>query len=121
MKSKLKNEINAGFDEMGVRPYVYHIREYRSGNHQRRLRMFEGITIASDKRQDVIALEQAVGDLDQAFCSGAAPATWMRRELAIIGFNGVAICDHRDQFSRKRGWLIACGRLLKYLRRCNRA
>ena len=123
--------VEDGFEELGVRPWVYHVRDYESGGHRRRLRMFNGITIASEVRLDTAALSRTIGDLDRECEIGAlftyppnridTPATWMRNELAVHGFNGAAICDRRDQFRRRSGWLKACGRLLKYLRRCDRS
>lgn len=130
MKTNLKTRILKKLAELGVRPHVYHIKGYTVGSHQRSLRMSEAITIASKDIQDPETLSQMVGDIDRKCEVGAlytnppnridTPATWMRKELAINGFDGVAICDIRDQFSRKRGWLIACGRLLTQIQRCER-
>ena len=109
--NKLEARLNKEFEAMDVKVYVYHIRD---------VKMFEGITIATEIKQDMIALSQMIEGLDfrcriksMGVYRIKMPAAWMRKELAKRGIHGVAICAYRDQFSRKRGRIIAKGRLLK--------
>ena len=112
---KLEARLNREFEAMDVKVYVYHIRD--------RVKMFDGITITTEIKQDAAALSQMITALDMK-CNISSmltdqvktPATWMRKELAKRGFYGIALCDRRDRFSRKRGRIIAKGRLLKTLR-----
>ena len=113
MRAKLEARLDREFESMNVKVYIYHIRD---------VKMFGGITIATETRQDVAALSRMVESLCIK-CIGLttrrqvdAPASWMLAELEKQGFHGVAICDRRDQFSRKRGRTIAKGRLLKHIR-----
>ena len=113
---KLEARLDREFEVMDVKVYVYHVRD---------VLMFEGITIATETKQDMNALSQMVTALDMkckidSMCPDRqidAPATWMRKELAKRGYHGVALCAYRDQFIRKRGRIIAKGRMLKYMRR----
>lgn len=113
VKSKAEKNVEKAFEELGVKPYVYHIREY--GEHRRRLSAFEAVTVATAIKRDPKELADMIGELDQKCESDYVcnPATWMRKQLADRGLFGIAICDGRDQFSRKRGRIIAEGRLLK--------
>ena len=67
----------------------------------------------------VTDVDQAIESLANARMEYGAKihsAKWVMTELHGLGYHGVAICDHRDDFSRKRGRIIAKGRLLKYLK-----
>jgi len=118
----LEYKVDKELAELGVRPYVYHIRAYDEGSRQELLWMFNGITIVDIKRRlstevDVYRLiEKLRLKLKKFARSDLHPATWMMIELRKLGYYGVAICDRRDNFSRKRGRIIAKGRLLKHLR-----
>lgn len=123
MKSKLEYKIDKDLAELGVRSYVYHIRDYKKGSHRRILGSFAAITIAYPKYVPFSDIERgvcrAIEDLaKERMVHGGEihPATWIMRELHVLGYHGVAICDNRDDFSRKRGRIIAKGRLLKHLR-----
>jgi len=110
MKSKLETQLDKEFEQMNVKPWVYHVTD---------LDMFNGVTIVSPNKQDAGAIEDVVHTID-GFCQhpeSVSPATEMREELNDRGFVGVAICDYRDTFSRKRGRIIAKGRLLKQLKK----
>ena len=116
--NKLEARLNKEFEAMDAKVYIYHIRDC--------VKMFEGITVATEIKQDMSALSQMIWELSHKCEIGAiftnppnridAPATWMRKELAKRGYHGVALCAYRDQFSRKRGRIIAKGRVLKYIR-----
>lgn len=122
--NQLEQKLDEEFGDLGIRPYVYHIRAYGEGSQRRLLRLFNQITIVDTKKMATVDVEYIVGelieDLKKKLMSFARadlhPATWMMLELRAFGYQGVAICDRRDNFSRKRGRIIAKGRLLKYLR-----
>ena len=125
MKSKLEEKIDKELADLGVKPYVYHIRAYSEGSQRKQLWKFSGITIVDIKRRLCTDVEVDVGEAYGALELKLAPydtrpdvhpATWMMKELRGFGYYGVAICDRRDNFSRKRGRIIAKGRLLKHLR-----
>ena len=128
MKSRLEQRIDKELEELGVKPYVYHIRAYGEGSSRRLLRLFNGITIVDLRQMETVDVEHDVGELIDELrwkCPpyynehDIQPATWMMAEMREFEYYGVAICDNRDNFSRKRGRIIAKGRLLKYLRNKN--
>lgn len=120
----LERKVDKELADLGVKPYVYHIRAYGEGSQQKLLRLFNQITIVDTKKMAMIDVEYIVGELIEELKkklrmfarSDLHPATWMMRELQAFDYYGIAICDRRDNFSRKRGRIIAKGRLLKYLR-----
>lgn len=123
MKSKLEQKIDKELADLGVKPCVYHIRAYGEGSQRRILGRFNGITIVDLQRQPIADVEHDVGDAIEGLAnarmmygSSIHPATFIMTELRGLAYHGVAICDNRDNFSRKRGRIIAKGRLLKYLR-----
>lgn len=123
MKSKLEQKIDKELEDLGVRAYVYHIRAYGEGSRRRILGSFNSITIADVKYQPAANVELDVGEAIEGLAnarmmygSSIHPATWMMKELSGFGYHGISICDCRDNFSRKRGRVIAKGRLLKHLR-----
>lgn len=113
MKSKLEARIDA---EIGMEVYVYHFHDHTRSN-PRRIWAFNGITIATPDPgrtfiEDIVLGEQrACGIYYNA-------ASDVLKGLHARGICGAAICDWRDQFSRKRGRIIAKGRLLKYVKEC---
>ncbi|RJS68566.1 hypothetical protein CW696_08450 [ANME-2 cluster archaeon] len=122
MKSKLESRIDAEFERIGVKPYVYHVREIHLGVYRRVLQLFNGVTIATDTPLNYfghLGLE-TIFELDTRayMCPEIIknPGVWMQKELANCGFYGVAICNRKDQYSRKRGRIIAKGRLLRHLK-----
>jgi len=64
MKSKLESRIDTEFERIGVKPYVYHIRVLYPGRYRRSLRLFEGITIATDSPQKASDVNLTVFGLD---------------------------------------------------------
>ena len=118
MKSNLEQKIDKELADLGVRPHVYHIRAYGKGSQRKMLRVFNAVTIADIQRMPTSEIEDIVGEIREESIYGTIiqPATVMREELRKIECYGVAICDRRDNFSRKRGRIIAKGRLLKHLR-----
>lgn len=119
----LEHKVDKELEELGVKPYVYHIRAYGEGSQRRILGSFNAITIVDAQFIIPVAVEYAVGEAIEYLANkhmeyGADihPATCVMKYLRRIGYYGIAICDRRDNFSRKRGRIIAKGRLLKYLR-----
>ena len=117
MKSKLEQKIDKELADLGERPYIYHIRAYGKGSQRKLLRVFNVVTIADVRYSPTSDIEDIVGEIreNSICCLTIQPATVMMRELRKIEYYGVAICDRRDNFSRKRGRIIAKGRLLKHL------
>lgn len=114
MKSKLETQLDKAFEQMNVRPWVYHVTDTGVSG---------GITIVAPARQDHNNIEDVVYDIEEDIIheyriegNVVAPSTWMKERLVERGFIGISICDCRDTFSRKRGRTIAKGRLLKYLK-----
>ena len=116
MRTKLEARIDAEFMQMGMKPYVYHFNDHsrKEGGNPHRIWAFGGVTIAT-LNPDREEIETMVLDeqRDSSICYGTA--TGVLSGLHERGIFGIAICDNRDQFSRKRGRIISKGRLLKYL------
>ena len=115
--------VNEKLAELGVKPYVYHVRSYGNGSQRKVIRGFNAITIVDLKPHKISEIESDVAKAIDSLANsrmlyGAEihPATWMLEYLRDHGYHGIAICDRRDNFSRKRGRIIAKGRLLKYLK-----
>ena len=115
--------VDKELDDLGVKPYVYHIRAYGEGSRRRILGSFNSITIVDPIKMPTADVEHDVGEAIEGlikermmYGNKVPPATFMMKELREMGYYGIAICDRRDNFSRKRGRIIAKGRLLKYLR-----
>ena len=111
---KLKDKVLAAFAEIGVKPYVYHILPI---NHlpARNTWAPNAVTVASAKVLDVSCIREDIVDVELICLDTPRSTESVMKQRLMQRYGGVAICDHRDQFSRKRGWLIACGRLLKHL------
>ena len=111
---KLKDKVLAEFAEMGVKPHVYHILPI---NHILidNTWMPNAVTIASAKALDVDCIREDIVNVELTWHVTSHSAESVVKQRLGQRYGGIAICDHRDQFSRKRGWIIACGRLLKHL------
>lgn len=125
MKSNLETRINRELAVLGTKSYIYHVREYGEGQQRRKIHFFNAITVAHYKYipnqfvvEDVVhavdALKWELAPYDHR--DNIQPSTWVLEKLRDMGYYGIAICDSRDEFSRKRGRLIAGGRLLEYLK-----
>jgi hypothetical protein len=117
MTTKLEARIDAEFERRGVKPYVYHFNDHsrKEGGNPHRIWAFGGVTIATHNPNRA-TIEGLVLE-EQRTCGifyNAAKDTLAG--LHKRGIYGIAICDNRDQFSRKRGRIIAKGRLLKQLK-----
>lgn len=123
MKSRIETRIDEELADFGVKPYMYHILAYGKGSQRKLLRTFKAITLVGLRYEKTANVELDVAKsminmMNERMIHGneVQPATFMLEELRKLGYYGVAICDRRDNFSRKRGRIIAKGRLLKYLR-----
>jgi hypothetical protein len=117
MIQSLEERIDMEFKHRGVKPYVYHFKDHswKEGGNPHRIWAFSGITIAT-YNPDRAVVEAMVLE-EQRNCGifyGAAKDTLVG--LRKRGIYGISICDSRDQFSRKRGRIIAKGRLFKHLK-----
>lgn len=123
MRSKLEQKIDKELENLGIHVWVYHIRAYGEGSQRRILGSFNSITIADVQHKLTSDIERDVGEaienlIRERMMHGVDihPATFVMKVLREFGYYGIAICDRRDNFSRKRGRIIAKGRLLKHLR-----
>jgi hypothetical protein len=117
MTTKLEARIDMELKHRGVKPYVYHFNDHswKEGGNPHRMWAFGGVTIATHN-PDRVVVEAMVLE-EQRNCAifhSAAKDTLVG--LRKRGIYGISICDNRDQFSRKRGRIIAKGRLLKHLK-----
>ena len=109
--NKLEARLDREFESMNIRPHIHHIKLINDA-------YFNVVTIAAPHQisydDAVEQLATIVGD-----CCEARRTDYGR--FLIDAFNkigwGVALCHHSDQFSRKRGRIIAKGRLLKWMSR----
>ena len=106
MKSKTEINLDKEFEKLGIRPLVYHFVG---------ICPFNAITIVTNRKY--ITYERALEIINSSIAS-----TFFQSNNVIEckvqlekQFNGVAICA-RDQFNRRRGRIIAKGRLLKFLK-----
>ena len=113
MKSKtgkeLEEELDKKFEEMDIKPQVYHFRDVSPFN------AITVVTANNNWSQDDIA------DYINVFNKPCMDyphnhATCLLHNLISCGIYGVAICDKHDQFSRQEGRNWAKRRLLKHLK-----
>lgn len=106
MKKKDEQKADLGLKQLGVRLRIYHIRQY--------VWPFAGVTIVTAEEGsfrailDIVQKEISMHTLNKA--------TKTKKDLNDLGIFGVAICDVRDQYNKKRGRTIAKGRLWKHLK-----
>ena len=113
MKNKTEIILDREFERMGITPRIYYFVE--------NVYPYRAITVAMDGRELIAPLlwEQVLARVNSAIGYVAVynhnRTTELIKHLKTEGIYGVAICDIRDQFSRKQGRVIAKGRLLKHL------
>ena len=110
MKTKLEARLDREFERRYMRPWVYYVFDMPMF-----VPMFKCVTIVTQTRQDARKLDKDVWKIAMRCDGEDRPAKKLRAHLAKSGFYGIAICDIRDVFSRKRGRVIAKGRLLKHI------
>lgn len=125
MRTKLESQIDNEFECMGIKPHVYHFNDHarsitgidnRPAPNPHRIWAYGGVTVVT-QNPDRSAVEGAV--LKEQAALGIFHTASKDTLAGLRGrgpYYGVAICDLRDQFSRKRGRIIAKGRLLTYLK-----
>jgi len=125
MKTNLEAKIDREMAELGATVYIYHVREYGKGSQRKEIRLFNAITIAHYEHVPTAFVVRDVGNSIEALKyeltpyehrDNIQPSTWMLNRLRGMGYYGIAICDSRDDFSRRRGRLISGGRLLEHLK-----
>lgn len=104
-----EQKLDAEFAKFGMRPYIYHYREA--------VKPFSAVTIVAPSHSEYTFANLAcfVRSGIEGARRNTCPTSYLLYYLAGVGIHGVAICDRRDNFSRRRGRVIAKGRLLKYL------
>jgi len=112
MKSKVEKVLDEEFEAMEIKPRVYHFTGVTA-------KLFGGITVVDNSDLSWNGIHNV---LDTIFYSnrialheGHSPASRMRRLLQERGIYGIAICDNRDPYSKKRGREIAKGRLWTHI------
>jgi carbamoylphosphate synthase small subunit len=104
MEKRLDREL----EDRGVQIRTYHIREKQF------LMPFTGVTIVTDCEY---AFKEVSGMVMEAMPSfGLHMATRLKTGLESQNIYGIAICDTRDQYNKKRGRIIAKGRLFCHLK-----
>ena len=105
-----EKKVDAEFERIGVKPCIYHFTRYMGP--------FGAITVVdqlhswADVRK-VIDMERENQLRAVQIYDNASSMLYSLRERKIYG---VAICDQRDNFDRRKGRVIAKGRLLKHLK-----
>ena len=113
MNSKTEKKLDEEFEKLEIMPRIYHF----VGDFP-----FGAVTIAIDNRKLGWSNSwEGIADYMRdcrIYVVGREHnrATRFLQEMRKENFYGIAICDRRDQFNRKRGRIIAKGRLLKHLK-----
>ena len=112
----LEEYLDEEFWLMHVNPHIAHIMPIRDIGVLPR-----AVTIASIDPINIESMQYAISAIEILYGrmgskQSQSVASFMKQQLEADGCAGIAICDYRDQFSRKRGQLISEGRLLKALR-----
>jgi len=114
----LEEYLDIEFNLLGVTPHIAHIRQaiaHTAGFPR-------AVTIASVDPINVATMKHVLFAIEMTYWRTGRPrsqsiASYMKQQLEADGCAGIAVCDYRDQFSRKRGRIIAKGRLFKLLRK----
>ena len=112
----LEEYLDEEFKLLGVVPHVRHLYPICDV-----VGLPRAVTIASITPINVETMESVISAIECGHRRMGSPrspsmAIYMKQQLEADGCAGIAVCDYRDQFSRKRGRLISKGRLLKALR-----
>ena len=117
----LEEYLDEEFWLLGVELYIYHIQPIEPHPHG----AVRAVTIASVAAINVEAVRSSLFSIEMLYWRlgrrrSQSIASFMKQQLEqqleADGCAGIAVCDYRDQFSRKRGRIIAKGRLRKVLR-----
>ena len=113
MKSKTEEKLDKEFERIGVKPWIYHF----VGN----VYPYRAITVAMGNKgiivpfdwENILALIKSAIDYVAVYEHNRTTKfiKYLEKENVYV-----AVCDIKDEFSRKLGRVIAKGRLLKHLR-----
>jgi hypothetical protein len=106
-RKKDERKADLGLKQLGVTLRIYHIRQY--------IWPFAGVTIVTADREGSFSAVKSMVQKEISMHT-LNKATKTKKDLNDLGIFGVAICDARDQYNKKRGRTIAKGRLLKHLK-----
>ena len=110
MKTKIEQKLDREFENMGVKPSIYHIRQD--------VLPFAGVTVVmANSKYDYSVVKLTVQSAIRPYQYGCAGS--LKTDSERLGIPGIAICDHRDQYNNRLGRTIAKGRLLKALKKKN--
>jgi hypothetical protein len=112
MKKQDEKLADSGLKELGVQPRIYYF--------DSRVTPFTAITVATETLTWISVRSTLDGILSGLRLYSYEKATRLMKELHARRIYGVVICEHRDQFNRRRGRTIAKGRLLEFLRAVRR-
>jgi len=117
----LEKYLDEEFRLLKVEPHIMHIRAHTGGRE-----LPSAVTLATVDPLNIKTVGLVLFHLetiyygDEDLQKTRSLASFMKQRLEEDGCAGVAVCDYRDQFSRKRGRIIAKGRLFKLLRKVRR-
>lgn len=106
---ELEEELDKKFEEMDIKPRVYHFRDVAP---------FNAITVVTDSDNwNLDDIARYINDYSRPCMKYLHNrATCLLQNLTSCGIYGVAICNKHDQFSRQEGRNWAKRRLLKHLK-----
>lgn len=112
----LEEYLDEEFKLLGVVPHVRHLYPICDV-----VGLPRAVTIASIDPINIESMQYAISAIEILYGrmgskQSRSVSSFMKQQLEADGCAGIAVCDYRDQFSRKRGRLISKGRLLKALR-----
>ena len=113
MKSKIEEKLDKEFEKIGVKPWIYHFTED--------VYPYRAVTVAKSNKEmtirfdweNTLALIKSAIDYVAVYEHNRTTKfiKYLEKENVYV-----AVCDIKDEFSRKLGRVIAKGRLLKHLR-----
>ena len=108
-RSRRERKLDEQFAAMDVKPMIYHFVE--------EVKPFNAITIAAEcmSRKTMVSVLDKVFGREHLWMCIDSPATRVIHGLILDHVYGVAICDKRDQFSKRTGRMKAKGRLMQHL------
>ena len=111
MKTKTEIKLDKEFERLDVKPRIYY--------YTKDVEPFKAITIAIKSFNSWDSVHTVLANIftnERLRTRGHSPATRLIQALKSKGIHGIAVCDTRDQFSRRYGRNKARGRLVKHLK-----
>ena len=110
MKQSQEERIDAELAELGIKAHITHLKQCPGC-------YYAHVTVATSRKEEYPHLDIALGAayLEARVEKRSDLGNIVTHAFAQSGA-GVALCHHLDNFSRKRGRIIAKGRLLKLMR-----